>query len=169
VSPSFPFEAAPDEADPDRAARLVYASQKLGRVVMSWSSFEKKEGGLTKAEDGNLIHAMRADLGREREPRSLRSRTADHQSQASADALEIVGNLALDLYGSDWGEALNERLRERPFFHYGRLDQITPWQSHELIEILFDHLERKLNPEEATMEVRKQRKEELRARFVKKF
>ena len=105
---------------------------------------------------GKLIKAMRDDLGRNAET-----------GKARPDALEIIARLSLELYGREtWHSALRDRLALRPFFHHAALDQITPQQSHELIEILFDHLERKLFDDGASTDVRKQRKEGLRAHFL---
>ncbi|MDE1971126.1 MAG: hypothetical protein KGI50_06165 [Patescibacteria group bacterium] len=85
----------------------------------------------------------------------------------SARALEVMARLALELYGERWHEELQERLKKRPYFHYGALDRISKAESHSLIEELLDYLERKLNPEECPMALRKERKEELRRRFGK--
>lgn len=149
ISPNISADFS-DSADPERAARMDYSSKKLGKMVRSWKE-------LTKADAGELIHAMRVDLGRDPRPGEVRS-----SEKAKPDALEIIARLALELYGGDWHAALKERLTQRPFFHYAGFDQITPRQSHELIEILFDHLERKLFPDDAGMDVRKERKEALR-------
>lgn len=178
------------EAATDREARIAYANEKLttplpppesttpqsppdsggerearGGWITSWSE-------LTRAEAGKLIYAMRRDLGRERDPKT---------DVISPDALEIVARLALELYGSSWQERLAARLELRPYFHHGRLDQITPSESHSLIEELLDYLARKQFAEEVrpsgngpgsqksevriTAEEQKQRKEELRERF----
>jgi hypothetical protein len=155
LSPSVTIDC-PGAADPEKAARLAHTSGKLGRTIGSWTE-------LTKAEAGRLIHAMREDLGRDPKPGEVRS-----AEKAKPDAIEIMAKLALDLYGGQWYAALLERLQQRPFFHDGPLDHITPRQSHELIEILLDHLERKLYPDDAPMETRRGRKEELRRRFAKK-
>jgi hypothetical protein len=147
-----------DRADPERAARLAYATEKLGTPIESWSK-------LGMGQAGKLIAAMRKDLHRDEGAVGSRQSAVGSKRTAKPDALEIIARLSLELYGRDWNEALRDRLTERPFFHYAALSEITPWQSHELIEILFDHLERKLFPDDAGMDVRKQRKEELRKHF----
>lgn len=143
LSPSLTFEGT------EREARMWYAGSRLQVPgVRSWSE-------LTREQAAKLIHAMRFDLGRAEAP----------SPYARPEALEIIARLALELWGTAWHEALADRVHGRPYFHYDRLDKITKAESHSLIEELLDYVERKLNPEECAMALRKQRKEELRKRF----
>ena len=54
-----------DRADPERAARLAYATEKLGTPIESWSK-------LGMGQAGKLIAAMRKDLHRDDEDQGIR-------------------------------------------------------------------------------------------------
>lgn len=143
ISPNFEFEPDESEAQPERAARLRYANDKLGFHVTSWN-------GLSRSAAGKLIAAMRADLGR----RNLPSR-----------AQKMILALAVELWPEHWDAALRDRIGVR--FRVGKVEDLTPSDAHALIDELLSRIARRdLQIAYGTASPRLQEKiAELRERF----